>query len=249
MAKQTTTDNTNSLDEYTYSEGSYTNAFPAKKPSVFSVLASKAKQQRGVFVLIGVLIIIYVIIKIFNAIEHKRELEAKNSTTPTTQQAAVTAANDTQPQMQQQQPTMQQQQQPYVEQQQSNNGNDVQELANQMQNNMANIDSRLYNIQQGLSFLGQSMQRIEGVLEQQLALQRQQQQARQNLLQHAAAKTYTVYAVIPNRAWLLTPKGATFTVRPGNIIPGVGMVTAIDPIQGTVSTNTGIILRFATGDT
>lgn len=63
-----------------------------------------------------------------------------------------------------------------------------------------------------------------------------------------AVTTYYIQAVIPGRAWLISSKGSTLTVREGSIIPGYGVVKLIDPNQGRVITSSGRIIRFSQQD-
>jgi intracellular multiplication protein IcmG len=59
---------------------------------------------------------------------------------------------------------------------------------------------------------------------------------------------YSLQAVIPGRAWLITNNGATLTVREGTSISGYGIVKLIDPQQGRVITSSGRIIRFSQVD-
>lgn len=59
---------------------------------------------------------------------------------------------------------------------------------------------------------------------------------------------YYIQAVIPGRAWLISPNGATLTVREGTSIPGYGKVKLIDPNQGRVITSSGQVIRFSQED-
>jgi intracellular multiplication protein IcmG len=59
---------------------------------------------------------------------------------------------------------------------------------------------------------------------------------------------YSLQAVIPGRAWLITNNGASLTVREGTLIQGYGIVKLIDPQQGRVITSSGRIIRFSQVD-
>lgn len=50
---------------------------------------------------------------------------------------------------------------------------------------------------------------------------------------------YSIQAIIPGRAWLRSDNGDTVTVTEGDMVPGVGRVTKIDPYNGIVEINTG----------
>jgi len=58
------------------------------------------------------------------------------------------------------------------------------------------------------------------------------------------AAQYYVQAVIPGRAWLKDPKGATITVGRGDSVPGYGRVEFIEPNSGTVITSSGRRIRY-----
>lgn len=59
---------------------------------------------------------------------------------------------------------------------------------------------------------------------------------------------YFVRAIIPGRAWLSTFHGGTVTVRLGDNLPGYGVVEAIDPVQGTITTSVGAIIGYSPGE-
>src|SRR5690606_24077824 len=62
-------------EEYTYTEENYTHAFPVKKPNPLAGVFNKIKRQRIILVVIGVLIIIYIIYKISNAIQNNKSAD------------------------------------------------------------------------------------------------------------------------------------------------------------------------------
>lgn len=63
-----------------------------------------------------------------------------------------------------------------------------------------------------------------------------------------AKPIYYIQAVIPGRAWLISPNGSTLTVRVGTLIQGYGVVSSIDAIQGRVMTSSGQVIRFSQRD-
>ncbi len=56
---------------------------------------------------------------------------------------------------------------------------------------------------------------------------------------------YYVQAIVPGRAWLQSSDGKTITVSPGDPVSQYGRVTRVDPDNGTVSTTSGTVFRFA----
>lgn len=60
-----------------------------------------------------------------------------------------------------------------------------------------------------------------------------------------AARSYTIQAIIPGRAWLKANNGQIITVALGDSIPGFGNVTLIDPQNGVVQTDAGLRINYA----
>lgn len=54
-----------------------------------------------------------------------------------------------------------------------------------------------------------------------------------------------VQAVVPGRAWLKNASGKTSTVSVGTKVKGFGVVTSINPANGTVATSSGQVIRYA----
>lgn len=63
-----------------------------------------------------------------------------------------------------------------------------------------------------------------------------------------ARPVYFLQAVIPGRAWLISPNGSTLTVRVGTLLQGYGVVQSIDAIHGRVMTSSGQVIRFSQQD-
>jgi intracellular multiplication protein IcmG len=59
---------------------------------------------------------------------------------------------------------------------------------------------------------------------------------------------YFIRAVIQGRAWIISQKGDTLSVRVGSIIPGYGKVSVIDPRLGRIKTKSGRIITFSQAD-
>jgi intracellular multiplication protein IcmG len=55
---------------------------------------------------------------------------------------------------------------------------------------------------------------------------------------------YFIQAMIPGRAWLITPHGHTVTVSVGDHLFGYGTIIRIVPTRGIVMTSSGAILRY-----
>jgi intracellular multiplication protein IcmG len=61
--------------------------------------------------------------------------------------------------------------------------------------------------------------------------------------------TYSIKAIIPGRAWLMSSNGSTITVSEGSAVPGYGVIKLIDPDQGKILTSSGRTIEFNSSDT
>lgn len=50
-------------------------------------------------------------------------------------------------------------------------------------------------------------------------------------------------AIVDDNAWLQTESGETLSVHPGDNVPGIGVVKAVDPDSGTVRFTDGRVLH------
>jgi intracellular multiplication protein IcmG len=62
------------------------------------------------------------------------------------------------------------------------------------------------------------------------------------------AKVYHLKALVPGRAWLQSPDGATTTVSIGDRLPGYGIIQMINTEQGIVTTSSGGVIQFGPKD-
>ena len=60
---------------------------------------------------------------------------------------------------------------------------------------------------------------------------------------------YSVQAIIPGRAWLMSTQGTTLTVSRGTVVPGYGVVRMINSKLGRVFTSSGRVIQFSQADT
>jgi intracellular multiplication protein IcmG len=60
---------------------------------------------------------------------------------------------------------------------------------------------------------------------------------------------YSIQAIIPGRAWIMSNQGKTLTVSRGSAIPGYGTVRTINAKVGRVFTSSGRVIRFSQADT
>lgn len=126
------------------------------------------------------------------------------------------------------------------------------EAVTKIENQMGVVTGNLNDV---TSKLAQLSQRLEAM---QTLLQQQQTQPKETVKKvekvhitkkvHHVARTprtcFYIQAIIPGRAWLVASNDQTMTVAWGDIIPGYGKVSLIDPVKGVVVTNKGAIIRF-----
>ncbi len=63
-----------------------------------------------------------------------------------------------------------------------------------------------------------------------------------------AKPTYSIQAIIPGRAWLMSSQGKTLTVSRGSVVPGYGTVRLINSKVGRVFTSSGRVIQFSQAD-
>lgn len=64
----------------------------------------------------------------------------------------------------------------------------------------------------------------------------------------APKPVYYVRAIIPGRVWLTLQDGSTLTLGLGDKLAGYGVITAIDPSQGTITLSSGAIIGYNPDD-
>ncbi len=226
-------------EEYIYSESDQEEVYTARRANPVKAVLSKFSKQRAILAVVGILVIVYVVFRILVAIENSGDSNKKITKTST---AHKTAQHKTTTQSTKTKTSEQSTQ--AVHQTVLNH----QQHLNNMNTEVANINEKLYNIQESMRQMNGRIYRLEDAVAQQMRLILQTERIEQNRTERKAKHLYRVYAVIPNRAWLFGPTGNTITVKVGSYLPRVGNVIAIDPVSGTVLTNTGARIGFALTD-
>ena len=129
---------------------------------------------------------------------------------------------------------------------------DMSTLGNQMEG----IGSNMNQLAEKISQLNQSLSLLNAKIdEQSKEIEQLKQRAKPKKTPNKAVRqkpreviTYYVQALIPGRAWLISSKGTTLTVREGSRIPNYGVVKLIDPQQGRVLTTSGKVIKFSQAD-
>lgn len=123
----------------------------------------------------------------------------------------------------------------------------LQASVDKLSSQVAELQATLSNLETRLSGLNDTVQDVAGKQAQMLA--KAAEKRRKAFRSHATPKPiYFVRAIVAGRAWLSTRNGGTVTVGVGHNLPGYGIVEAIDPNQGTVTTNTGAIIGYSPED-
>ncbi|MBS0359408.1 MAG: hypothetical protein JSS53_09080 [Proteobacteria bacterium] len=114
-------------------------------------------------------------------------------------------------------------------------------------NNLSDIDSRFSD----LNFTIQNLTKQVSQLQDQLnAFQKLYEEAHKKKQPKKAVELpkYFIEAIIPGRAWLKLKNDTRITVSQGDFITGYGVVTAINPESGTISTSSGRIIEYSPSD-
>lgn len=120
--------------------------------------------------------------------------------------------------------------------------------------NTNNLNKGVQALQQQIATLSQSVQQLSNQVNQ-LSIEAQKKPAPRETKAVTASREakpvkrvdgnpkYTVYAIIPGRAWLRSTSGKTLTVSEGDQVDEYGKVLKIDPSNGIVVTSSGVTLR------
>lgn len=133
---------------------------------------------------------------------------------------------------------------------QQNMRSEVSDLGNQLSavsSNLTVLSAELNKIHQVISELNTKIDQQSREINQ-FMVRAKPAPKKQVVRKMVPTKKYSVQAVIPGRAWLISTDGATLTVSEGTNIPGYGTVKLIDPQQGRVLTSSGKVLKFNQND-
>lgn len=128
------------------------------------------------------------------------------------------------------------------------------EISN-INDNVDNLKGSLSNVANQISMLNKSIAMLtEEVKQQQEQIAKlKKKKTKKGFIRQGKvwvpAPQWFVQAVIPGRAWLISRRGKTLTVRKGSSIPGYGTVKAIDPHKGLVIMSYGKNIMYKVSDT
>lgn len=119
-------------------------------------------------------------------------------------------------------------------------------------NNVESLQNSLQGIGGKISMLNQSIAMLaEQVRMQQMQIAKLKEKPKKKPKPQAKSMpkvSYNIQAVIPGRAWLMSTRNKTITVREGSRIPGYGVVKYIDPHHGVVLMSSGKRFTFSASD-
>jgi intracellular multiplication protein IcmG len=207
-------------------------------------------KRKNILIGVGVLVVIFIVYKLADVLFTTSSFHHAVSTTP-----AVTTITPVLPTTTQTVPPA-----PAASEVMNNRLSDIASRQADYQAGLDKVNSQLNDMQSSLSALNTQVANLSNAVQtvasqlaaQQAAAEAAKQAAQKKIAQqkaHPAPKpVYFARSMIPGRAWLLTQNGETITVSVGNNLPGYGVVLAIDPIQGTITTSTGAIIGYSPGD-
>ncbi|WP_339051327.1 hypothetical protein [Rickettsiella endosymbiont of Xylota segnis] len=136
-----------------------------------------------------------------------------------------------------------------------NRFNHLEQEQRELQTHLQTFDSDLSDIRSTLADLNSRLADINEQTQllhtQQEAFLQKQQKAETKLIERkksAPKPIYYVRAIIPGRVWLTLQDGSTLTLSMGDKLAGYGVITAIDPSQGTITLSSGAIIGYNPDD-
>ena len=136
-----------------------------------------------------------------------------------------------------------------------NRFNHLEQEQRELQSHLQAFDSDLSDIKSTLADLNSRVADINDQTQllssQQQAFLQKQKKAETKLLERKKAAPKPVYyvrAIIPGRVWLTLQDGSTLTLGLGDKLAGYGVITAIDPTQGTITLSSGAIIGYNPDD-
>lgn len=129
------------------------------------------------------------------------------------------------------------------------------------QNNMSKVTEQLSEMQTALNTLSNHVASINNTMQnfntkvsqprQSYAVRKERRCVRAvaaRPVRQAPKPIYYVRAMIAGRAWLATSCGGTLTVNIGDVLPGYGIISVINPQAGLVATDSGAIIGYSPDD-
>jgi intracellular multiplication protein IcmG len=112
---------------------------------------------------------------------------------------------------------------------------------NDIKSTLADLNSRIADINDQTQLLHSQQEAF-------LQKQKKAQIKRIERKKAAPKPVYYVRAIIPGRVWLTLQDGSTVTLGLGDKLAGYGVITAINPSQGTITLSSGAIIGYNPDD-
>jgi intracellular multiplication protein IcmG len=123
---------------------------------------------------------------------------------------------------------------------------------NTMGTEVSDVSSKITALSASVAALSEKLDSQTKEIERLMMLNAKRQIAKHHVVsRHGSANpsdSYSIQALIPGRAWLISSSGSSMTVREGSIIPGYGAVKLIDVERGRVLTSSGRVIKFGQVD-
>lgn len=136
-----------------------------------------------------------------------------------------------------------------------NRFNHLEQEQRELQSHLQAFDSDLSDIKSTLMDLNSRLADINEQTQllhtQQETFLQKQKKAKAKLIERkksAPKPIYYVRAIIPGRVWLTLQDGSTLTLGMGDKLAGYGVITAIDPSEGTITLSSGAIIGYNPDD-
>lgn len=122
----------------------------------------------------------------------------------------------------------------------------------EMNSAVSDVSSKMTTLSANLAALSEKLDAQTQEIARLVALNTKRHVVRRSMgPRRGAANTavmYSIQAIIPGRAWLISSDGSSMTVREGSSVAGYGVVKLIDAEQGRVLTSSGHVIRFSQVD-
>lgn len=223
-------------DEYHFNEPSSSDLFGT--PPKTNPIVERLKNKR-VYAIIGAIVFLYIIYKIIAA------MMAPSSTITATPKKVQTTTTTTVSPMQVLNERLSE-----VEAKTANTNTRlerVEQSSNNLDAGMKELQGQVNNLNQALQVLSNQITQQQAQMTEWVEMQKKMMEPKTIVRRRGRAvqlPCYNLQGLVPGRAWLRRSDGAIFTVQVGDELPGYGVVQAIDPLQATVTTSSGIIIEY-----
>lgn len=227
-------------DEYHFNEPAGGDLFGT--PPKTNPIIERLKNKR-IYAALGVIVLLYIIYKIFSA------MMAPSTITPATPKKVTTTTTTTVSPMQMMNQRLSEVEGKVISS--SARLERVEQSSNNLDAGMRELQGQVNSLNQALQVLSNQITQQQAQMTEWIEMQKKTMETKVVIHRRGRAEqlpTYCLQGLVPGRAWLRRADGAIFTVQVGNELPGYGVIQAIDPLQATVTTSSGIIIQYSSKD-